>query len=88
MSRPLIESYEVDATTGGQTATSGSGTYTTFGGAAGTYGSNGQPEKPNPIDAFFTGSRWKRDDVMFVLAALNLVFVLSSLWTAYQVTKS
>ena len=83
MSRPLIEDYEVSATTGGQAATSGA--YTTY--DAGTYESTGQQDRPNPIDAFFEGSRWRRDDVIFVLALLNLLFLLSSLWTAYQVTK-
>lgn len=80
MQRPLIEPYDIDATTGGQTATSG-GVY----GYAGAYGSGQQA--PNPIDAFFAGSRWRRDDVVFVLALLNLLFLLSSLWTAYQVTR-
>lgn len=85
MSRPLIEDYEVQATTGGPSVTSGS-TYDGYG-YAGTYESNGQPEKPNPIDAFFAGSRWKREDVMFILALLNGLLLLSSLWTAYKVTK-
>ncbi|WP_306056978.1 hypothetical protein [Natronococcus wangiae] len=78
---PLIVPKDGASTTGGQaTATGAYTTTSTADGAAGT-------DPTNPVDEFFAGTRWRRDDVVFALAALNLVLVLINIWTSLQVRK-
>lgn len=66
MSRSMIEDHEMGTTSGVGTAD--------WDGAA-----TAVPE--NPIDAFFAGSRWRREDVIFAVSALNLLVVLIAIAT-------
>ncbi|USZ73238.1 hypothetical protein [Natronosalvus halobius] len=78
---PLIVPEDGASTTGGQVAATGA--YTTTSTPDGAAGAN----SANPVDEFFAGTRWRRDDVVFALAALNLVLVLINIWTSLQVRK-
>lgn len=80
MTRPLLEPHDYQRGTTRQPLTT-----TTLAGDAGA-GTAQQPDTghPNPIDALFAGSRWRRDDVIILLAALNLLIVLAQLWTVMR----
>lgn len=80
MTRPLLEPHDYQPGTTRQPVTT-----TTQAGNAGASAPQ-QPHggQPNPIDALFAGSRWRRDDVIILLAALNLLIVLAQLWTVMR----
>lgn len=90
--RPLIEPHDYDqgAPSGGAVtrtgigegdpAASSSNFWATDAGTAGWYGGQWgysyQPPPPNPVDQAFAGTRWRREDVAFLLSALNLLLML------------
>lgn len=82
MTVPLIEPEEGASTSGGTVAA------TATDDGAGAASTAEAPAPTNPIDVFFAGTRWRRDDVVFLLAAINLVLVLINLWTMIRNTKT
>jgi hypothetical protein len=69
-SRPLIEPHDTAAIT--------TTTMADVGGAEGGQGDGS--EMQSPIDAFFAGTRWRRDDVIVVLAGMQLLLLLIRLY--------
>lgn len=81
MTRPLLEPHDYKRGTTGPAVTT---TATVGGAGAATTQQIDGEEVPNPIDALFAGMRWRREDVLFLLAALNLLIVLAQLWTVIR----
>lgn len=79
MSRPLIENHEPSSTSGDVTTTGYTGGYKA--------GGNADHPAPNPIDQFFAGTRWRREDIVFAMAVVNLLLVLVNVYTAGKVTQ-
>jgi hypothetical protein len=82
--RPLLEPHDVDDGSGsGQYAVTTTSSSSSGAGSAQQAGET----PPNPIDALFAGTRWKREDLMFVYAALTLLLLLLQVWTILKVRK-
>jgi hypothetical protein len=68
--RPLIEPHDTQLTTMSDT----------FDVDAGGGSDRGLEEQQSPITAFFDATRWQRDDVIVLLAALQLLLLLIRLY--------